>query len=282
MLSKRWIPLATAVIGLAMAGTSCRRDTGTDRSTASDPAVRAPAEADAGRTAAKREQDRDEDRKPRSSRTDEDKPASADRPSSRSRDDGEKPDDRKQKRTRPVADSTSRDDARADSKDRSGAAKSGGGKDDAPAPDANVAFAKIPAWTPWEPSNAGEKLMMGFVLGADEPTKEAAKMAVTQTAAGDGRVQAVIDRLVEKFATPPPPTVKRAELTASGLPITLVDIVGVYQPGEGKDARPDYRIFCALIENGEWVTVVKVIGPDDAIQENQSAILDMIRSARPR
>ncbi|RJP31060.1 MAG: hypothetical protein C4547_15860 [Phycisphaerales bacterium] len=180
------------------------------------------------------------------------------------------------KRSRPTSDPS-----RMESEDGGKPARAGRTAD-ALEPAAAVEFTRIPPWTKWDPPNAGDAFIMGFVLGGDATGRESARMAVTRSAGGEGRVQDVIDRLVERFAADPAPTVKRAELTASGMPIQLVDIVGLYQPDEDKRGRAEYRIYCAIVEYGGGLTTVKVMGPADAIEQHQDAILDMVRSARPR
>lgn len=283
MKDKQWIAMALTLVWLVTVGTwiSCRRDTPqgakppvptatTERDPAPTPETRRdPAPSDASDRAARR---KSKDAAPNGTRSGKKRKADAD------------PDESVKKRAgsgKPPADKgkSSKRGGQKQPSDRNDREENDA---DGAASEMAIEFTRIPAWSTWEAANANENFIMGFVLGDPTAGKQAPKLTVFHTVGGEGRAAAVIERMIEKFASNPTPLVKRAQMPVDGLQVEMIDIVGLYEPGEGKDGRPDNRIFCALIEHRGGLTLVKTIGPNDEIEQHKDDIVDMIRSVRKK
>lgn len=118
---------------------------------------------------------------------------------------------------------------------------------------------------------------------------EDAELAVFGPNVG-GTVQANVDRWRGQFSTPdgqpiPDQAFLCQSLEANDLRITLVDIVGRYQPdammpGAAGPPKENYRMLAAVVETPDGPWYLKVVGPTATVSRHRPAFLRLLHSLR--
>ncbi len=109
--------------------------------------------------------------------------------------------------------------------------------------------------------------------------------------AAGGSVDANIDRWYAQFSQPDGGSsrdkAKVKKLTASGLPVHLVDLSGTYKDQRGPVApaieRPNYRMLAAIIETGGAGNYfLKFYGPEKTVAANEQAFVKMVEGLQKK
>jgi hypothetical protein len=138
----------------------------------------------------------------------------------------------------------------------------------APAPsDQALKFTAPAGWIPEAASSSMRKAQ--YRLSHAEGDTEDAEMAVFYYQGGGGGVQANSDRWIAQFSKADgSPVTDEAKVThrlSHGIPLTVVEVSGVYNNSMGPDSpapsKPAFRLLAAVAEAGNGPWFFKLTGP---------------------
>ena len=101
-----------------------------------------------------------------------------------------------------------------------------------------------------------------------------------------GSVRENVSRWVGQFRSPPGEQAQIEEQEVEGLPVTLLDVRGTYNPqmgpGRGGPPQPNQRMLGAIVEGSEGPVFFKMVGPE-AVMERAKPVFDrLVASFHPR
>jgi len=106
-----------------------------------------------------------------------------------------------------------------------------------------------------------------------------------------GTVQDNVGRWVGQFEQPDGKNSKQAaqikKQTINGLPVTTIDVAGIYTGAGGpmaqsKTRQPGYRLLGAIVETSDGAVFFKFTGPAKTVAANQAAFQSMVKSLAPK
>jgi hypothetical protein len=141
-------------------------------------------------------------------------------------------------------------------------------------------------WVEQNPSSPMRKGQFGLPK-ADGDTTDAELVVFYFGAGQGGSVEANIDRWIGQISQPDGSSskekAKTSKKTVAGLPVTLVDVNGTYQPlmmpGGGQQVpNAGYRMMAAVVETTEGPWFFKLVGPEKTVAKWASSFDQFINS----
>jgi hypothetical protein len=135
----------------------------------------------------------------------------------------------------------------------------------------------------WTRKPAGSQFVLAeFVVPRAEGDDADGRLTISTAG---GSVEANIDRWKGQFQ-PQPTAAKQDVVDVAGLKVTIVDLAGDFNDQRGPFApaerRLGYRMIAAVIPVEGQLHFIKATGPQKTIASHAAAILEIIRSARPK
>lgn len=141
-------------------------------------------------------------------------------------------------------------------------------------------------WVEQTPSSPMRKGQFGLPKADGDPAD--AELVVFYFGAGQGgSAEANIDRWIGQISQPDGSSskekAKTSKKTVAGLPVTLVDVNGTYQPlmmpgGGQQGPNPGYRMMAAVVETTEGPWFFKLVGPEKTVAKWASSFDQFIDS----
>ncbi len=170
----------------------------------------------------------------------------------------------------------------------------GDGMASAAPPDRPTADVNWNAPSSWEPQSLGPNSMRlaEYKLPAASAASGPGELAVFFFPGGamaGGGIEGNVVRWQSQFTTPDGQPVSGESMattqkTVNGLDVTVVDIVGTYDPGRmagGTGPQPGSRMLGALIHTDDGLLVFKAVGPQETMAANRAAFDALVESLIP-
>ncbi len=148
---------------------------------------------------------------------------------------------------------------------------------------AGLQYSAPEGWVSEAPTSSMRKAQ--YRLPRVDGDAEDAEMVVFYFGGGGGGVQANIDRWIGQFTksdgSPANDIAKISHQTANGIPLTVVDVTGIYMSAMGpmlseKQSKTNYRMLAAVAETGSGPWFFKLTGPEKTVAKWESSFSSFI------